>query len=55
MIDWAAAKAEFILRPEMTYAQLAEKYHCHPVTIREVAAREHWKQQRRNQVHNYYN
>jgi len=40
MIDWAAARLDYVTHYELTYADIAAKYKAHPATIWRRAAEE---------------
>ena len=42
MIDWVAARLDYIIHHELTYRDIAEKYHAAHATVWNRAAQEGW-------------
>ena len=45
-VDWAVLKADYLIHYELSLAALAENYGIDYTHLCEVAAREHWQQER---------
>ena len=50
MIDWAAARLDYVTHHELTASDIAKKYGAHPVTIWRRAAQEHWTDERKTRA-----